>query len=295
MITSVLGQVTGQLNQRFLLNAFFPTLVFSLLVAAVVTAETGGVAATVEDWEKQTAAIRALIVIGWVAGILVAANLVANGTLWIIQLFEGYVRPLKPLSGWGRRSQLGRATSARGYQRLTRYPVHPATLSWRDVAPTSLGNVLKSAETYPEGRYGVQAVRVWPRLYPLLPEELRAMLGEARASMEFLLVVAFFASVFAPIASAFLVYAEASVGWSLVALLGGALVAFIAYRGAHAPAEIYGDHVRAAFDLHRFKLLKQCGVPLPMTNAEERRTWASVINQLDGGATPQWRYVHADE
>ena len=37
MITSVLGQVTGQLNQRFLLNAFFPTLVFSLLVAAVVT------------------------------------------------------------------------------------------------------------------------------------------------------------------------------------------------------------------------------------------------------------------
>jgi hypothetical protein len=295
MITSVLGQITGQLNQRFLLNAFFPTLLLSLLIGMVISTETGGVTAALEDWEERTTAIRLLIVIGWVAGVLVAANLVANGTLWIIQLFEGYVGPLRPFSRWGRRYQLHRATSASGYTRQTRFPVYPATLGWKDVAPTSLGNVLKSSETYAEGRYGVQAVRVWPRLYPLLPEELRTMLTEARASMEFMLVVAFFASIFTPTATVFLVYAEASIHWSLIALFGGAFVAVVAYRGAHAPAEIYGDHVRSAFDLHRFKLLKQCGAPLPSTNAEERRTWTSLVNYLDAGKAPQWRYVVADE
>jgi hypothetical protein len=296
VITGILGQVTGQLERRFLLNAFFPTMLFSLLAALVFTAETGGAADAVRRWEEETTAVRVLIVVGWVAAVLVAANLVANWTLWIIQLFEGYVGPLRWFSRWGRKYQLGRATSASDDRRQTRYPVHkPAgALAWNDVAPTTLGNVLKSAETYSEGRYGVQAVRVWPRLYHLLPEELRTSLADARASMEFLLVVAFFGSIFAPVATLYLVYAEASLEWTLISLLGGSVVAFAAYRGAHAPAEIYGDHVRAAFDLHRLELLKAVGAPLPATNDEERRTWPDVIRFLDLGEPPQWRYVMSE-
>jgi hypothetical protein len=177
-----------------------------------------------------------------------------------------------------------------------RFPVHKPvqSLAWDDLAPTSLGNVLKSAETYSEGRYGVQAVRVWPRLYHLLPEELKTALAEARASMEFLLVVAFFASVFVPVATIYLIAVEAPIRWTLAALLGGSLVGFVAYRGAHAPAEIYGDHVRAAFDLHRLELLEAVGAPLPATNEEERRTWPAVIRLLDRGAPPQWRYVTSE-
>jgi hypothetical protein len=296
MITSILGQITGQLDRRFILNAFFPTMLFSLLLTFVIAAQTAGIDATVSSWEDRPVPVRVLIVVAWGAGVLVGANLVANGTLWIIQLFEGYVRPLRWVSGWGRRYQLDKATSAEDDYLQVRFPVHkPASeLTWKDVAPTSLGNVLKSAETYPEGRYGVQAMRVWPRLYHLLPSDLQTSLAEARASMEFLLVVAFYAFVFAFTSTIFLVYAEAPLTWSLLALVGGTVIAAVAYRGAHAPALIYGDHVRAAFDLYRLKLLKQCDVPLPATNAEERRTWAEVIRHLDRGEPPQWRYTRAD-
>ncbi len=38
--------------------------------------------------------------------------------------------------------------------------------------PTALGNVLRSAEDRAGVRYGADSVVVWPRLFPLLPEQL---------------------------------------------------------------------------------------------------------------------------
>jgi hypothetical protein len=293
LITGILGQVTGQFERRFLLNAFFPTVVFSLLAGVVVTAATGGVANAVRSWEGETPAVQTLIVIAWTAAVLVAANLVANGTFWIIQLFEGYVGPLRWAAGWAREYQLGHALRADHDLRQRRYPVYPDKLRREDIAPTTLGNVLLSAETYPLHRYGVPATRVWPRLYVLLPGELRESLAAARASMEFLLVVAFYASAFVPTATVYLLWVEAPIEWTFVALVGGSLVALVAYRGAHAPAEIYGDHIRAAFDLHRFELLATLRAPRPATYAEERRIWQIVVRHLDWGDDPQWRYVDA--
>jgi hypothetical protein len=293
LISSVLGQVTGQLDRRFLLNAFFPTLLFSLVIGLVVTAGTGGVGSAVEHWNAATSAVQALIVIGWLAGMLVVANLIANGTLWIIQLFEGYVPPAKWLARWGRAYQLKRAKRATE-EFIFRFPqTKPKDqLEWRDMAPTSLGNVLLSAETYPRRRYGVPVVRMWPRLYTILPSELRTALDDARSSMEFLLVVAFFGTLFTAPATIYLICIQAQLAWTLAALLGGTLVAIVAYRGAHAPAEIYGDHVRAAFDLHRRKLLIAAGMPLPATVQEERRTWDELIRFLDNDEPARWRYVY---
>ena len=93
MITTVLDTVTGQLGKRFLLNAFFPILLFSLLAAAVVTPGGDDLSASVAAYEEQSAAAKALIVIAWVAVILVAANLLANASMSIIRLFEGYTLP----------------------------------------------------------------------------------------------------------------------------------------------------------------------------------------------------------
>jgi hypothetical protein len=302
VISTVLGQVTGQLDKRFLLNAFFPTLLFSLVIALVVTSGTGGVAGAVNHWDEASTAVRVLIVVGWVAVILVVANLVANGTLWIIQLFEGYSPPASWFSRWGQSRQLKRVTRLDDTDPTEaeliqlRFPVNKPRpeLKWFDMAPTSLGNVLLSAETYPWRRYGAPAVRLWPRLYTLLPDEIRTALEAARSSMEFLLVVAFFASVFTVPATVYLICIETNIAWILAALLGGSFVAALAYRGAHVPAEIYGDHVRAAFDLHRRKLLVALGVPLPATVEEERRTWDELIRFLDRSEEPRWRYVYPE-
>ncbi len=53
---------------------------------------------------------------------------------------------------------------------------HPVTAN--DLLPTSLGNILRSRERSPERKYGMDAIVCWPRLWPLLPEHVRAGPGE---------------------------------------------------------------------------------------------------------------------
>jgi hypothetical protein len=293
MIQAVLSQVTGQLESRFLLNAFFPTLLASLLAGAVVATDFGGVDAVVESWEEQSAAVQALIAIAWVAAVLVVANVVASSILFITGIFEGYRLP-------GRIRRAGQAERFHKWEQTTdpderqrKYPVHPAPPTWEDFAATRLGNVLRSAETYPEARYGVQATRTWPRLYLLLPEEVRTGLAETRASMEFMIVVAFYASWLAPASTIYLMFVQADLGWMLAALLGGAALAFGAYFGALTPAAVYGNQVRAAYDNHRFKLLEALQAPLPASVEEERLVWDRVTRHLELGGLDRGRYVRA--
>jgi hypothetical protein len=234
------------------------------------------------------------LVIGSLAFVFVGANLVANGTLAITRLFEGYAPPASWFAGWGKNYQQRRASKTLEehpelFQR--RYPVYPRKLTKDYVAPTRLGNLLRSAESYPKDRYGVDAVRVWPRLYHLLPEDLRSSMADARASMEFLLVVAFLASLYALVASLFLLIVAGPVSLLVGSLLGGTAVAVTAYWAALTPASVYGDHVRAAFDLHRLKLFQAMRMPVPATLDEERRTWDHSIPFLDRGDPHTWRYV----
>src|SRR6185503_17562420 len=94
-----------------------------------------------------------------------------------------------------------------------------------------------------------------------------------RSSMELLLAIAFLSGLFAPLAGLWLIFSGAALAWVLAALLGGGALAWLAYGGALAPAAIFGDHIRAAFDLHRHQLLSSLRLPVPATDAEERRIW----------------------
>jgi hypothetical protein len=294
MVSTILSQVTGQLERRFLLNAFFPTLIFSTLVGLVVATGVRSVSEVVDLWDDQSSLVQTLLVIGSVAAVLVLANVVANGTLAITRLFEGYAAPASWFADWGRNYHHWRAGKIlRDNPELfeQRYPVHPRKLQSANVAPTRLGNLLRSAESYPQDRYGVDAVRVWPRLYHVLPEGLRASMGEARASMEFLLVIAFLAGLYTAFSTTFLLIVAGPPPWFVGSLLGGTGVSLIAYWAALTPAAIYGDHIRAAFDLHRLKLLQSIQMPVPATLDEERRIWDHAIAFLDGGHPHGWRYV----
>jgi hypothetical protein len=317
MISGILSQVTGQLESRFLLNAFFPTLVFLLAMGLAVAAGAGGTAAAIALWDGLDVTTKALLAIGAVALVFLLANLLSSGMLQVVGLFEGYVWPVRLVAPWARNRELDRAGKLLGKasqkkedggkrnedeaERLEdklerRFPVWPRTLTASDVAPTRLGNVLLSAETYSLDRYGVDSVRTWPRLYHLLPKELVESMAQARASMEFLLAMAFLAALYAPTASIYLIVTAASPVWWIVSLFAASAISIAAYAAALWPAAVYGDHVRAAFDLHRRKLLTAAGMPLPATPAEERRTWEVLTSFLERGRKHSgWRYVFPSE
>jgi hypothetical protein len=54
--------------------------------------------------------------------------------------------------------------------------------SW--AKPTALGNALRAAEVRPQVAYGLDGVVVWLRLYPLLPEAMRSLLGDAQSECQ---------------------------------------------------------------------------------------------------------------
>jgi hypothetical protein len=305
MISTILGQVTGQLEKRFVLNALFPSLVFVLALGATIAAGFNGPVASIEAWEGDSTGARVLITIAAVGGVFLFANLLNNGMQGVVALFEGYRLP-EVIAAPARRHQLGRASEqlakakegtdpehqeAADLFQLT-FPVYPETLAAGDVAPTRLGNVLRSAESYPRQRYGVDSVRIWPRLSPLLGDPIVSTMASARASMEFFLAVSLLSGIYAPLGSIYLIVNDATLVWIGIALFGGSLMSFVSCRAALAPAAIYGEQIRTAFDLYRHKLLLSVGAPMPVTLEEERRLWSDLLHFLERGEPIEtWRYV----
>jgi hypothetical protein len=172
------------------------------------------------------------------------------------------------------------ADALTGFQ-YRNYPRDPAR-----ALPTRLGNILKAAEEYPayEGRYGLDAVFFWPRLFAVVPDSTRSDLSDARATFVLLLNVCTLALLFSAGAFAALIFAvihPADVFW---ASAGGALVlAYLMYRSALGPAQAYGELVRSAFDLYRGDLLDQLKLSEPASFDQERTLWGNLGQMMYRG------------
>jgi hypothetical protein len=116
------------------------------------------------------------------------------------------------------------------------YPPDPET-----VMPTALGNVLKSAERYPWQRYRLDAVVIWSRLQPLLPNEFADLLQQAKTSLDLLLTLVTFSWLFGlPLALWTALRAEWPTGspivTALAALALAACIPLLAGRRTRRPA-----------------------------------------------------------
>jgi hypothetical protein len=146
--------------------------------------------------------------------------------------------------------------------------------------PTRLGNILKNAERYPLDRYEIDAVLIWPRLYNLFPEPFIQSIGEAKSSLDFMLVVSTLSSIFAIVTGVYLVIVKAS-GWVfLVCFWGGLFLSWLAYKAALGSALIYAQQIKAGFDLYRHEFLKQMRLELPKTPIEEMKLWNNICQLL---------------
>ncbi len=138
------------------------------------------------------------------------------------------------------------------YLRL-RFPIDPALMM-----PTRLGNFLRAAEEYPQVRYGLSTPVCWPRLWMLLPKEVQQDIITTREKLYAtvrLCVWGMLFTVWTPL--------------HLLALPLGLLVAMLTYTfGTLDVALDYGELLRAAFDLYRFKLYEQLGFPRPTLEDE---------------------------
>ena len=141
-----------------------------------------------------------------------------------------------------------------------------------DILPTRLGDILKTAETRPRQRYGLDPVLLWPHLWLALPDNVRGDLAVARARLDKLAEAWAWGLFFA--------------GWScawrwawVIALLWMAL----AYVLALGAAETFADLLLAAFDTHRWRLYESLRWPLPKTSEEEQAAGAALTRYVQRG------------
>jgi hypothetical protein len=142
--------------------------------------------------------------------------------------------------------------------------------------PTQIGNLLRAVEEYPQYWYGLQVTVTWPRLWLLLPEAVQKEIVIARQMLDKSITWMLWAILF----SAWVMLSWWAVILSLIA-------AFIFLNRVYTSAQIYGELIRAAYDLHRFELYKSLKWPLPKTPAEERIEGEKITLSLRRRQTPE--------
>jgi hypothetical protein len=304
-LTGVLGQTASDLGLRFNLLGILPVGVLVLFLIAMQQsgAFTGppDVAAVV----RTAASIDAADSVWAAVGVLALAVILQPLQISLVRLLEGY---------WGD-SRLGRALSAVGvaYHQRKREQLQQATQGTTDVAPdaraamataawqlqhlyptrdrvlpTTLGNVLRAAEDRGGRSYGMDAVVLWPRLYPLLPKPVTDLLADQRDQLD---IAARFCVVFlvAGVIAGVTLIAQ---GWWWLVPVACLLLAWLAYRSAVAAAIAYGDGIQIAFDLHRFDLLAALHLELPVDRDMERTANRELCDFLRQGVPVNLQYVH---
>lgn len=134
------------------------------------------------------------------------------------------------------------------------------------IRPTALGNVLAATEDRAGRPYGLDASVVWPRLYPVIGADVRALVDDRRDGLDTAARMAAVMLVTA-VASAVLL---ARSGWWLVLVCVPLGLSLLAYRGAVHAGLAYGESVVVAFELSRFDLIKALCLELPTQQAAER-------------------------
>lgn len=304
MFSTLLKEVAGFLDRRFLVNVFLPCLVFWGLLIATWFAGYGQLAATAKKWASSDASIQLVQTAGFLAWVILFASVIESNSTDILRFFEGYWS--FPVIGEffqniGRRWHHDKleALSARpdddreAYEEM--YLTYPLPDHGSAVMPTRLGNILKSAELYPYDRYGLDAVLFWPKLYPLFPPEFAKEITQLRGNVDTMLLVTVLAAVFSLLSGGYLLVIRAS--WLLFVLCfgGGVITALTAYRGAMGAVMPYAEQIKTAFDLYRNDLLQKMRVPLPTTLKEEKERWQEVgffVYRVEPSDPSKWVYVN---
>jgi hypothetical protein len=183
-----------------------------------------------------------------------------------------------------RRQRQTAALRERARSKLSRYPANG-----EHTMPTSLGNILRMAETSAGERYGFSTVYMFPRLYPFLSQPLDA---EYREQTNLLDSSAAFALLFGALTLLTAPMVWRLDGWSVLPLVAASIAA-LSYRGACTAAEHVAQQQCVAFDLHRFQMLRQMRQLLPTTGEQELRENQSLTEAIKGDTLHlrQMRYL----
>lgn len=259
MLTPAAQASFTALDRRFVLSAFLPTVFFAGLTTITLWPSV------LTAWQRQPGATQIVWAVAFAASALLVSSVLANLSTPILRWYEGYWRgPIARLGRAHHARRLGRAPYSLVYQR------YPLPSSADEAQPTTLGNVLRNAELHARDRYDLDAVVVWPRLFLIAPDHVRASVGVLRGELEMLLNVCTLAGLYGVIAGVRELVADGP--WWRFPLVFGVpmVVGMLAYLASVAVAGAYGEQIKSVFDTYRLELLEKVD---PDNPAAENVRW----------------------
>ena len=328
-MSSILSAISGQFSKSLILGTFMPVVFFIILNVFVLLPYLPAdphVFQQITDVDT-----RAILVITFVAVVL--TGLLYNLNIPIIRFFEGYTWARTWIGRWRTeryQKELDAFVELRArvwdlQDTIARRNKRPAqeTKEWTNtlnsirsttgliinrefpartsVLPTKLGNVIRSFENYPRRQYKMAAITLYPRLISIVDKDYLAQIDNAKSAFDFMINCSVLSAVLAlSVLVAGLLYpipfsaAQFGIFWFIKI----ALFFFLSwgfYVSSIGRASEWGDLVKGAFDLYRWKLLEQLGFKTAPRNMDaERALWETISAQIIYGDRPNarlWEYV----
>jgi hypothetical protein len=297
MLTHFWEGIGSKLADRWA-SAAAPALLFWLggLLAYLWAHEDYADLATALDWVgRQSPVAQIALLTAILAAITTSGIVVQRLTLPALRIVEGYwpnwLRPARrSLIKW----QIARFDKLEGaYGRLaTKLDERSASPDEQDefirldqrlrrlpagrehLMPTRVGNILRSSEGWPGAKYGLDAVKCWPHLWLVLPDETRQDISTTRAALDSAAASCVWGLLF-------LVWTPWT-PWAAVIGIGASLLVYLIWIPDRA--EVFADLVEAAFDVHRVSLYEALRWPLPSDPADEHKSGALLTEYLWKGS-----------
>jgi hypothetical protein len=274
-----------------------PALIFWLGGLAAWIYHRGGLHTLgTQKWlEGQTTIVQVAVILTALLGVAASGILIERAATPTLRLLEGYWPSwANPLRRWLSNRLAGRAAAEAPAWQQAQARVQAANPTAEDLAayarlerrrrrrpataayfmPTPIGNILRAAERRPIDKYGLDTVAVWPHLWLLLPEATRAELRAARAAVDTAVVSAIWGILFC---------AFTPFTW-LAVPIGLAVTTIAVTRVTPARAQIFGELIEAAYDLHRIAIYQQLRWPLPVNPQQEHHSGAQLTTYLRRGS-----------
>lgn len=284
------GELPKLFDRNFVVGFFLPVAIFITISVLIINPYPFGSQVVNLLTTDLLVGTTALGLLSWVGGIVLLA---VNRDLY--RVMEGYraYNPLK-LLGWMEKRRYRRAVrelekldnayrecinskkefpvkSRKRRNELMRQLAEEFPDKEEYLLPTPFGNVLRSFEVYPRYMYGFEAIDGWGRLLAVIPKDYLELIDAARAQVDFWvnLGVVFILLQVEYIALAFVT--GTPLQWWVVLLF--IVLGALAPLRATSSAREWGDFVKSAFDVYRFKLLESLGIDIPENREKEKILW----------------------
>ncbi len=162
------------------------------------------------------------------------------------------------------------------------------------IAPTRVGNIARSIETYAQSRYCMNLDVFWSRLQHAMQDATYyGLIQDAKAQLDFFVATFWLVAMSCAFWMVVLPFTSESGLVFAAVVVAAPLFCWWLYGLVVASYVSFADLVRGAVDLYRFKLIEALHVALPKSLDEERQLWSHLTQIIGFDAKYEQQYKHS--